>query len=150
MLGRIIIKKNEQKKRKVGGGGGENDDDEEEEEEGKKMERRNNNDILCQLKEIANNLTEKNYQLDGLYSKIWIDNYNNKYIIKKDHLFFLRKTIDGLENLRGELNKELDILDVMMMKKKEFYNKEEEIEKLKYMNLVLRSRLDEYENEDMC
>lgn len=134
MLGGII-RKNEQKKTgKVG-----------ENEEEKKIEKRNNNDILCKLKEIAYNLTEKNYQLDGLYSKIWND--NNKYIIKKDHVFFLRKTIDGLENLRGELNNEIDIMDVIL--KKEFCNKEEEIEELKNKNLVLRSRLDEYENEDM-
>lgn len=137
MIGGIMRKNEEKKKRKIRGGGGEN-----EEEDNKKK-----NDILCKLKELTYNLTERIYQLNGLYSKIWSDNYSNKYIMKNDDVFFLRKTIDGLENLRGEMNNEIDIMDVIL--KKEFGNKEEEIDDLKYKNLVLRSRLDEYEKEDM-
>ncbi|XP_056009962.1 uncharacterized protein LOC125679332 isoform X5 [Ostrea edulis] len=104
-----------------------------------------NTTTITNLEEIAEEMTSKGYQLEGVFSKI-------SSRVPQEHASFFRKTLDEMQamaqKLRAEFTNVESVYTSLKNGEQEIRNMRKTVSELKSMNYKLKRKLEKYETDD--
>lgn len=104
-----------------------------------------NTTTITNLEEIAEEMTSKGYQLEGVFSKI-------SSRVPQEHASFFSKTLDEMQamaqKLRAEFTNVESVYTSLKNGEQEIRNMRKTVSELKSMNYKLKRKLEKYETDD--